>query len=891
MHNGFYEKTYYDIKKAKTSNNWRYGLFTSNGEMGLIETMSPDNDVIIYNNTKCVMDTVNPQETPYIYSFMDEIKRNVLLKNNVGNWCDKVKEYYKNKYNMDNYVSCGSRAYFPAGQLRIESKKSKIINYERAVNFESGEISSFVLADVKQVQKSFVSRKSGIAVSLINTDKTRDYTLSFDNIYEMGIDGKIKRECMPDITYEVNENNGELLLHGKFPINYIDNSIRNGKTKLSGATFAVVLKIITDGELSRFNEEYSFMADGRFFGREEGKKEEIKTVKKYLKIEKCNNIMILAKTDYSKSGKNVYDRLRNELNEYINKNNISPDTKIYNRMLKEHISLHKTMFNSVKLRLGSDEETKEEYVTNSELHRLQRIGENNEYQINDTWLNRLYSNSRYTVICSHGYSTARLGGIWIGNFMASWSGDHTVNANTNAQISGINTGNLPECAESYINFVLDHAIDWIKNAEKINGIKNALKAPSRMDGAGCGSFYSTPPGYPMIFWNAGAAWQLLPIFEYWECYGNRKILLRYDIELKSISELLDLSEERLSDSSRYLDLEQDILKPLITKLVNFWFGFVDERFYIDENKKMHINDGTVLNKNLNHRYIFVPGYSPENGFSEEVYNKPETVVANCTMDIAAAHDSIRMAKILCTKGIITEFSIEELESFYEHIPQYMYNEYGALKEWALDIYGDHDNHRHSSHLYPAWPGYEVSYDMKILNGIRQAIKARHLYAGSERTTGFGRMQLCMAAARIRDKELFRHCLYDLVGADFEYPSLMTSHDMGLHPGAFCTDNAASINGVINEALVYSDEGRIVLLPCSIWKNGRVSGIMTCCGFRIELLKWNENEVFVSLIPVAARNKAEVEYEGKIIIADIEKETKIKFTKTEHTDLKAEDICA
>ena len=94
--------------------------------------------------------------------------------------------------------------------------------------------------------------------------------------------------------------------------------------------------------------------------------------------------------------------------------------------------------------------------------------------------------------------------------------------------------------------------------------------------------------------------------------------------------------------------------------------------------------------------------------------------------------------------------------------------------------------------------------------------ARRIYAANERTTGFGRMQLAIAAARIGDRELFGHCLFDLVGADFEYPSLMTSHDMGLNKSAFCTDNALSIHGVINEALVYSDSRSIRLLPCSIW---------------------------------------------------------------------------
>lgn len=398
---------------------------------------------------------------------------------------------------------------------------------------------------------------------------------------------------------------------------------------------------------------------------------------------------------------------------------------------------------------------------------MQRRGESctGEYGINSRWLELLYENSRYVMVCSHGYSTARLGGIWIGNWLASWSGDHTVNANTNAQVSGINTGNLPELAESYINFILDYAPDWQENAERIHGIKNAIKAPARTDGAGCGAFYSTPGGYPMIFWNSGAAWQLVPVFEYWECYGSRPVKVRYDLDMDRLKGLLELTDERVLEikCGGYFDVEKDILRPLITKLMNFWYGFADGRFYTDKEGNMHINDGTVIGEGGH--YIFTPAYSPENAPSEADYNKP---------------------------------------------------------------------------------GFDAAHDKTVADGIRRAVMARRIYASNERTTGFGRMQLAIAAARTGDRELFGHCLFDLVGADFEYPSLMTSHDMGLSKSAFCTDNAMSIHGVINEALVYSDSRCIRLLPCSIWESGAVRGIMTRCGVRINEMRWNENMVEASL---------------------------------------------
>lgn len=321
--------------------------------------------------------------------------------------------------------------------------------------------------------------------------------------------------------------------------------------------------------------------------------------------------------------------------------------------------------------------------------------------------------------------------------------------------------------------------------------------------------------------------------------------------------------------SGYFDIEKDILRPLITKLMNFWYGFADGRFYTDKDGNMHINDGTVIGDGGH--YIFAPAYSPENAPSDADYNKPGCIAANTAMDIAAARDSVRMYRRLAERGVITDIDEAKLRLFEERIPPYMYNGRGAIKEWALSMFGDHDNHRHSSHLYAAWPGFDAAHDKTVSDGIRRAIMARRIYAANERTTGFGRMQLAIAAARIGDRELFGHCLFDLVGADFEYPSLMTSHDMGLNKSAFCTDNALSIHGVINEALVYSDSRSIRLLPCSIWESGTVRGIMTRCGVRINEMRWTADTVEAELEAVRDTGKIEICCGDKTWRADLVKD--------------------
>ena len=54
------------------------------------------------------------------------------------------------------------------------------------------------------------------------------------------------------------------------------------------------------------------------------------------------------------------------------------------------------------------------------------------------------------------------------------------------------------------------------------------------------------------------------------------------------------------------DLQEDILVPLLRGLMNFWTQYVDDRYYLDENEKIHLADGTAIGEKDNH-YLLTPG--------------------------------------------------------------------------------------------------------------------------------------------------------------------------------------------------------------------------------------------------------------------------------------------
>lgn len=829
--NGYKGITLNSICNIKSEcNEWRNAMFTANGEAGIIGGLNPADDVIIFNNTKCVMDTVNPMETAELYPIDFQMKQAAITRGNAGIWVDYLKDYWNKKYGMEDYVACSARPYFPASLLHIKSS-GIIENYSRQTDFYTGEISCRCTLNGEPVsRKAFVSRADGVAVILTECGVKKDFTLYFEDFTDMFLDADPANKKFSSIKFPqtyAKYGAGQIEFYGKPPVSHIDDNPLNPVTSLSYSGFFTAVKIMCNGKCKAYDNRVEVSA---------------------------SKMLLLVKTDYRRTGIQSAEQAealcagaQTSLNVLAEGYKITP---LYRTLLERHTKIHSRLMGSAQVRFSKGSG----FAEADELRLKQKQAEDGA--IIPEWLDLLYAHSRFVTVCSHGYSTARLGGIWVGNPLPAWSGDHTLNANTNAQICGLNTGNLPECTQSYINFLLDYAPDWLQNAKNIHGIQNAIKAPARTDGAGCGLFFSTPAGFPMVYWNAGAAWQILPAFEMWECYGDVEISLREDLNIDRLKDLLDLSVERCErlKKERVLNLANEILKPLITKLMNFWIGFADNRFYIDGNGEVHAGDGSVMGEDG--KYIFAPAYSPENAPDEQ---ELQPVCANAAMDIAAARDSIRMFYALAGRGIITDYDFGAVKYFESHLPSYLTEADGSLKEWALPHVHNRNNHRHSSHLYAAWPAYEAARCKPLAGNIKQAIKNRRTYAADQRTTGFGRMQLAAASARIGDKALFAKCLYDMVGADFEYDSLVTGHDLGRAPHSFCQDNAASIHGVINEALVYSDSNGIILLPANIWNYGEARGITARCGVRINKLKWRGGKVIAELEALSGNVAVNIEY--------------------------------
>ena len=87
------------------------------------------------------------------------------------------------------------------------------------------------------------------------------------------------------------------------------------------------------------------------------------------------------------------------------------------------------------------------------------------------------------------------------------------------------------------------------------------------------------------------------------------------------------------------------------------------------------------------------------------------------------------------------------------MPDYQVNKDGAICEWMHPDFEDNYEHRHQSHIYPVFPGMEVTEESnpEIYEACRVAIEKR-LVIGLQSQTGWSMAHMANVYARLGDGE-------------------------------------------------------------------------------------------------------------------------------------------
>lgn len=457
----------------------------------------------------------------------------------------------------------------------------------------------------------------------------------------------------------------------------------------------------------------------------------------------------------------------------------------YGALLKEHAYIHGELFNRMRLELCGETDMParggktagadaDTVCSNEELMEQAKNG-----VISPAFVEKMYDFGRYLLISSSGKLPPNLQGVWNGTWTPPWCSDYTLDENLQMMMWQVLPGNLPELAQSYFNLIESFIGDWKMNARLLYGCRGILSSP-RSSTSGLTKHFCED--FPMMFWTAGAGWLAQMFYDYWQFTGDDAFL-------------------------------KDHTVPLLKEIALFYEDFLVEG-----------PDG---------KYEFIPSYSPENTPS----NSDNPVAINATMDIAVAKEVLSNLVSACEHLGIEAENIPKWKAMLDKMPDYLVNSDGALKEWSHPAFEDDYHHRHSSHLYPIFPGFEVTREGTpgLYRACLRAAELR-LTDGLEAITGWGLAHLANISARLKDADLAFRALGRIM-AKFLLPNLFTCHNVG---ELFQMDANLGFSAAILEMLVFSLPGYIELLPAlpESLPKGVARGILCRGRITISELRWD-----------------------------------------------------
>ncbi|WP_426250399.1 glycosyl hydrolase family 95 catalytic domain-containing protein [Paenibacillus pabuli] len=820
---------------------WRDGMVSGNGENGYVTAGSPYSDTFIFQNMWFNFPSADPRFIPEeLTNQVDDARWNVFHQNDA--WNITIADGRKR-------VRTFFYSYHPGHQLRLNmTTKDDISSYERWTNYETAENGVRYTDSLGTwTRTSFTSREDNVSITSISKSSTNakiNMIISIDDIMSMS-GARNSQSEVTAIQYQKQVDSkaeyiAQVVHYPSYPGSELMNGGYGGLTRVivvNGTKRRILLPDTNETMNVGMHQNPAIEiidADAVYFITQSARTEDMGEIKAFLEKKEFEMIQMLS-------------TYTNTVAEKYKDNSGCFD---YAAALAPHARKHASEFNAVRFVLEGDEEYKD--MDNEQLIMAQQAFQT---QINHAFIERVYDQGRYAMICCGGSSAPRLCGMWTGEWDPGWRGIYTLDANVNLQVSGMNTGNLQHMPLGYITFFLRNAPDFEANARMAYGMHDALQVSVNSDGDRA-MHVEYDNDYPFEYWNAGASWCLLPIYEYWQCYGNQNIPIHENMRIHELQSLLGVQDGGLNDEQfatlihkGYLDLEKDILLPLLTKQANFWDQICTPEYYTDVNGNACYERGKQSLES-GEKYMIIPAYSPEN--HPIGYNS--TITANATMDISAARDGLYMVialeQAVQRKGY--EKAVSKWETILKKLPSYQVDVDGALREWAMKEYMENNNHRHLSHLYPAWPAYETQTDSTLARAALIALKNRNKYNTGDATAGHGWMHKALVTARLKDGDGVVASLLPMMIEDGYYDSFMTDHDTNRRCSTYCTDTLFGTIGAVHEALLFSGTDIIEVLPAlpSAWLRGSINGLMSRSRVHVQELAWNLETGHISVLLLA-----------------------------------------
>lgn len=435
-----------------------------------------------------------------------------------------------------------------------------------------------------------------------------------------------------------------------------------------------------------------------------------------------------------------------------------------------HVEDYQELFNRVLLNLDSDK--KDCIPTDRRLELFQ------ETQDDKGLYELIFQYGRYLLIASsrEGTQPANLQGIWNKEMRPPWSSNYTLNINTEMNYWPAEMCNLSELHQPLFDLIDGLRVTGAKTA-KLHYGAGGFTAHHNTDiwrlSNPVGDFGRGTAGY--AFWPMAAGWLCRHLFEHYE-YTLDKEFLEYR------------AYPAISDAATfYMDM-----------LVE------DEEGYL----------------------IMSPTTSPENAF---IYGGEICKVSKtATMTIAIIKEVFANFIKCCEALSIEDEMSRGIRDKISRLYPYRVGSKGQLLEWEEEFQEPEPHHRHISHIYPLYPGFEITRleTPDLAEACRKTLNLR-----GDDGTGWSLGWKINTWARLHDgnralKLLKRQLRYvsesntDYMGGGGTYANLFDAHP------PFQIDGNFGACAGIAELFLQSYDDKVLILPAlpDELSEGRIKGL-------------------------------------------------------------------
>lgn len=505
------------------------------------------------------------------------------------------------------------------------------------------------------------------------------------------------------------------------------------------------------------------------------------------RVLKKDKILILAKIYTEGKSEDKWKQLKEEIESLV------PD---YDKLFERHVVEHQRLFNSCRFYLEDDNSNRE--ATNEELLDLAY-----DTGLTNALTERMWAYGRYLLISGTqlGGLPCNLTGLWSGEYRAFWA-FNMANINLEMIYWQALSGGLEELMLPVFDYYDAGMEDMKENARKIYGCNGILLPAVTMPG-GIRHVCLAPH---ITNWTAGAGWIAQHYYDYYKYTHDLDFLKNR--ALPFMMEAAKFYEEFIVWQGDHWHVCPSVSPENHTR--NYKWGYMDLG---DSNATHDLGDGTQSS-------------------------------IDATMDIAVIKELFaNLIEIGSATKLITEDKLDDYYKILEGAVPYKTNEWGAPREWQHEHFPDNDLHRHQSHLYPIFPGLELSRVNTETTEIYHKGALRRMTVGLSYQTSWSLIQNAHTMARVKDGELALESL-NLISKSCIMRNLFTTHNdwrgsgicLDFPMAPFQIDANIGWPSAVQEMLLFSNTARIDLLPAlpKAWKKGSIGTLHTRCGVDVDM---------------------------------------------------------